>query len=113
MLQRASQEKLRDLHAEQTFNGLFNFRVASKAPSCDIFFKDGNRRKSLGARSGLYGGYCRHSQPRVAIWFCIAVAECGLALSSNNRTSDLRSPGHFFSESICLIAVDLYPIVYR
>ncbi|GFW02037.1 hypothetical protein TNCV_1149171 [Trichonephila clavipes] len=41
------------------------------------------------------GGWCRRFQPRVAIWFCIAVAECGLALSFNNRTSDLRSPGHF------------------
>ncbi|GFU72808.1 hypothetical protein TNCV_3712311 [Trichonephila clavipes] len=35
-------------------------------------------------------------QPRVAIWFCVAVTECGLALSSNDRTPDLRSPGRFF-----------------
>ncbi|GFS81290.1 hypothetical protein TNCV_1224861 [Trichonephila clavipes] len=42
------------------------------------------------------GGWCRRSQPRVAIWFCIAVAECGLVLSSNNRTPDLRNPGCFF-----------------
>ncbi|GFX23809.1 hypothetical protein TNCV_1788401 [Trichonephila clavipes] len=36
------------------------------------------------------------SQPRVEKWFCIAVAECGLALSSNSRTPDLKSTGHFF-----------------
>ncbi|GFV97115.1 hypothetical protein TNCV_3527011 [Trichonephila clavipes] len=38
------------------------------------FFKAGNRLKSLGARSGLYGGWCRCSQPRAAIGFCVAVA---------------------------------------
>ncbi|GFW20416.1 transient-receptor-potential-like protein [Trichonephila clavipes] len=54
------------------------------------------QKQSLGVRSGLYGGWCQSSQPRVAIWFCIAVAECGFTLSSNNRTPDLRSPGHFF-----------------
>ncbi|GFV09696.1 transposable element Tc3 transposase [Trichonephila clavipes] len=44
------------------------------------------------------GGWCRRSQPRVAIWFCIAVAECGLALSSNNRSGKPRPPfpNHFF-----------------
>ncbi|GFU71883.1 hypothetical protein TNCV_1628241 [Trichonephila clavipes] len=40
------------------------------------------------------GGWCKRSQPRVAIWFCIAVTECGLALSSNNRTPDLRPRRH-------------------
>ncbi|GFV99628.1 hypothetical protein TNCV_5079901 [Trichonephila clavipes] len=35
--------------------------------------------------------WCRHSQPGVAIWLCVAVAKYGLALSSINR-----SPGHFF-----------------
>ncbi|GFX29999.1 DET1-and DDB1-associated protein 1 [Trichonephila clavipes] len=28
--------------------------------------------------------------------FCIAIAECGLVLSSNNKTPDLRSPDRFF-----------------
>ncbi|GFW19744.1 hypothetical protein TNCV_1606341 [Trichonephila clavipes] len=42
----------------------------------------------------MYGGWCRRSQPRVAIWFCVAVGECGIALSSNNRTPDQRNPGH-------------------
>ncbi|GFU86558.1 hypothetical protein TNCV_4479941 [Trichonephila clavipes] len=60
-----------------------------------FFLKVGHRRKSLGARSGLYGGCCRHSQPKVAIRFCIVIAECGLALSSNNRPLDMRNPGHF------------------
>ncbi|GFX98342.1 hypothetical protein TNCV_4909851 [Trichonephila clavipes] len=36
------------------------------------------------------------SKPTVAISFCVAIDECGLALSSNNRTPDLKSPGHFF-----------------
>ncbi|GFS70287.1 hypothetical protein TNCV_1067601 [Trichonephila clavipes] len=44
----------------------------------------------------LNGGWCRRSQPRVVIWFCIVVAESGLPLSSNNRTPDLRSSDHFF-----------------
>ncbi|GFV08370.1 hypothetical protein TNCV_328041 [Trichonephila clavipes] len=33
---------------------------------------------------------------KIAIWFCVAVVECDLVLSSNNRTPDLRSPGRFF-----------------
>ncbi|GFW47537.1 hypothetical protein TNCV_3177011 [Trichonephila clavipes] len=36
------------------------------------------------------------SKPTVAIWFCVAVDECELALPSNNRTPDLKSPGRFF-----------------
>ncbi|GFT29205.1 hypothetical protein TNCV_3588021 [Trichonephila clavipes] len=67
-----------------------------KLLSARFFFKTGNRCKSLGVRSRPYGGWCGRSQRSVAIWFCIAVAECGLALTSNNRTPDLRSPGHFF-----------------
>ncbi|GFU27064.1 uncharacterized protein TNCV_280471 [Trichonephila clavipes] len=47
-------------------------------------------------RSGLYGGWCRRSQPRVAKFFCVAVTKCGLTLSSNNRTPELRSPGRVF-----------------
>ncbi|GFV86165.1 hypothetical protein TNCV_671621 [Trichonephila clavipes] len=54
----------------------------------------------------MYGGWCRCSQPRVAISFCIAVAECDLALSSNNRTPAQAT----ILESICLIATDLYPM---
>ncbi|GFS59052.1 hypothetical protein TNCV_69501 [Trichonephila clavipes] len=42
------------------------------------------------------GEWCWRSQPRVAIWFCTAVAECSLTLSSNNRTQNLRNPCHFF-----------------
>ncbi|GFV57382.1 uncharacterized protein TNCV_3173301 [Trichonephila clavipes] len=34
--------------------------------------------------------------PRVAIRFCVSVAECGLALSSNNRKPDLRIPCRLF-----------------
>ncbi|GFX06054.1 transposable element Tcb2 transposase [Trichonephila clavipes] len=54
------------------------------------------RFKPHGARLGLYGGWCRRSQPRVAIWFCVVVSECGLTLSSDNKKPDLRSPVHFF-----------------
>ncbi|GFV02892.1 hypothetical protein TNCV_3610211 [Trichonephila clavipes] len=73
--------------------------VAALFPKClqeRFFFKAGNRRKSLGSRLDLYGGWCKCSQPRATIWFCVVVANCGLALSSNNKTPDLRSQSHFF-----------------
>ncbi|GFV18123.1 hypothetical protein TNCV_169271 [Trichonephila clavipes] len=50
----------------------------------------------FGVRSGLYDGWSRRSQPRVAIWFCVAVAEYGFALFSKSRMLDLRCPGYFF-----------------
>ncbi|GFV59838.1 hypothetical protein TNCV_4739661 [Trichonephila clavipes] len=75
---------------------VFDFSVASKAPSGEILLQSRKRCKSLGARSGLYGGWYRRSRPSIAIWFCTAISECGLALSPNNKTQDLRNPGHFF-----------------
>ncbi|GFY29574.1 hypothetical protein TNCV_2627441 [Trichonephila clavipes] len=50
---------------------------------------------SLDARLELYGGWCKCSQPKLVIWFCVSVADCDLTLSSNNRKPDLRSPGRF------------------
>ncbi|GFU57635.1 hypothetical protein TNCV_3637921 [Trichonephila clavipes] len=38
---------------------------------------------------------------RVALWFCVAIAECGIALSSNNRILDLRSSGRLFRFASC------------
>ncbi|GFV58130.1 hypothetical protein TNCV_2109581 [Trichonephila clavipes] len=93
-IQNASREKFRDLHTEKPFNGLFDFIIASKAPS-----------KQEEADSYLVqdqdcmcvcGGSRRRPQPRATTWFCVAVNECGLTLTSNNRTQGLRSPGCFF-----------------
>ncbi|GFX64882.1 hypothetical protein TNCV_1095261 [Trichonephila clavipes] len=56
-----------------------------------------NNRHTHGASQGETerGRYKWCSKSPVAIWFCVAVGECGLALSFNNRTPDLKSPGHF------------------
>ncbi|GFX13086.1 hypothetical protein TNCV_2357421 [Trichonephila clavipes] len=104
-------EEKRHRKVRQFFDDI-NAALLPKRLPVRFFLKDGNRKNSLGERSGLNGGWCRRFQPRVAIWFCIAVTECDLALSSNNRTPDLRSSDPFFSESICLITVDLYPMMY-
>ncbi|GFV71771.1 hypothetical protein TNCV_777881 [Trichonephila clavipes] len=88
------QEKFRALHTEEAFHYLFDLSIASKAPSSEIFLQSQKQMKVTWCEIRTGGG-CRRSQPRVAIWFCIAVDKCGLALSSNNRTPDLRDPGHF------------------
>ncbi|GFW01885.1 hypothetical protein TNCV_3028561 [Trichonephila clavipes] len=88
-------EKFRALHTEEAFNGLFDFRVASKAPSGEILLHSQKEMKVIWCEIRT-GGWCRHSQPRTAIWFGCAVAECGLTLSSNNRTPELRSPDRVF-----------------
>ncbi|GFV72943.1 hypothetical protein TNCV_1329511 [Trichonephila clavipes] len=54
-LQKPFQGKLRVLHTEEAFNGLFDFSVASKATSFEILLQNGNRGKSLSGRSGLNG----------------------------------------------------------
>ncbi|GFW97638.1 hypothetical protein TNCV_685081 [Trichonephila clavipes] len=53
-------------------------------------------RRDSASKPGTYESHLMRDQdcmadlsPRVAVWFCIAVAECGLALP------DLRSPDHF------------------
>ncbi|GFX07328.1 hypothetical protein TNCV_503861 [Trichonephila clavipes] len=64
----------------------------------DIYFPQGFLQKEMKVTwcEIRTDGGCRRSQPRVAMWFCIATAECALAMSSNNRTPDLRNPGRFF-----------------
>ncbi|GFU64974.1 hypothetical protein TNCV_4046401 [Trichonephila clavipes] len=94
-LQEPFQEKFKVLPTEKVFNGFFDFSIASKAHSGKILPQRKNQRKLVGARSGLCG-WCRRSQPRVAIYFCNAVTECGLTLSSNDGTIDLRKLGQFF-----------------
>ncbi|GFX18971.1 hypothetical protein TNCV_322761 [Trichonephila clavipes] len=74
---------------------LFSRNDSSPAPSGEILPQSQKRMKYTwwDIRTGVW---CRLSQPRVAIWFCIVVTECVLALSSNNRTPDLKNPGRFF-----------------
>ncbi|GFT61902.1 hypothetical protein TNCV_4497141 [Trichonephila clavipes] len=73
------------------------FSIASKALSGEIFLQRRKQVKVTWYKIGtICGGWCRCSLPRVAIWFCVAIAECSLALSSNNRTPDLRNKGRFF-----------------
>ncbi|GFX16235.1 hypothetical protein TNCV_4704891 [Trichonephila clavipes] len=88
------QEKFRALHTEEAFNGLFDINIASKAPSRELRLQSEKQMKVTWCEIRT-GGWCRRSQPREAIWFCIAVTEGVLALSSN-RKPDLRNPGHFF-----------------
>ncbi|GFX10025.1 hypothetical protein TNCV_4101641 [Trichonephila clavipes] len=70
--------------------------IASKTPSSEILRQSRKQMKVTWCEIRTVWRWCRHSQLRVAIWFCITVAECGLAMSSNNKTPDLRSPGLFF-----------------
>ncbi|GFW84859.1 hypothetical protein TNCV_681471 [Trichonephila clavipes] len=88
------QEKFRALHTEEAFNGLFDFSIASKVTSGKILLQSQKQMKFTGCNIRI-GGWCRRSQPRVAIWLCIAIANCALALSFNNITLDLRKPGLF------------------
>ncbi|GFS56755.1 hypothetical protein TNCV_2221891 [Trichonephila clavipes] len=82
---------------KEAFNGLFDFSIASKAPSSEILLQSWKQMKITWCEiRTVY----RRFQPTAAILFCIAVTECGLALSSNNRTSYLRSPGHFFRNAL-------------
>ncbi|GFU86201.1 hypothetical protein TNCV_368591 [Trichonephila clavipes] len=95
-LRKPIQEIFRALHTEEAFNGLFDFRIVSKAPSGEILLQS-QKQMNVTWCEIRTGGGCRRSQPRVAIWFCIAVVECGLALSFNsNRTPGLRNPDCFF-----------------
>ncbi|GFS52157.1 hypothetical protein TNCV_1105411 [Trichonephila clavipes] len=41
-LQKAFQEKLRALHVEEAFNGLFDISISSKAPSGEILIRSRN-----------------------------------------------------------------------
>ncbi|GFW06068.1 hypothetical protein TNCV_4478601 [Trichonephila clavipes] len=85
------------LHTEEAFSGLFDFSIASKASSGEILLQSQKQTKVTWCEIWT-GVWCRCSQPRVrvVIWFCVAVTESDLSLSSNNRTPDLRSPGRFF-----------------
>ncbi|GFX20431.1 hypothetical protein TNCV_3487891 [Trichonephila clavipes] len=124
-IQKALKEKLRALHMEETFFGLFVFSIASKAPSGQILLLSRKQMRGIGARSGLYGKLCRHSQPRVAVRFCVAVTECSLGMSSSNRTLDLRtqaisisSVGHEFHPRRTILFVygtssELQPSLHR
>ncbi|GFT11474.1 hypothetical protein TNCV_2522961 [Trichonephila clavipes] len=47
-------------------------------------------------RSELHGRWCRDFRSRVTKGFYDVITESDLALSSSNRTPDLRSPDHFF-----------------
>ncbi|GFS79942.1 hypothetical protein TNCV_750841 [Trichonephila clavipes] len=79
-------------------------RASRGSPMPEIIFKIAFRRDSsqpetdenhLVRDQECMGDWYRRSQPGDAKWFCVAVAECGLVLSSNNRTSDIRSLGRF------------------
>ncbi|GFT56848.1 hypothetical protein TNCV_2522501 [Trichonephila clavipes] len=56
----------------------------SKAPSGEILLQ--SRKQIKVTWCEIKTVWCRRSKPRIAIWFCVAVAE-----SSNNRTPDLRN----------------------
>ncbi|GFW65193.1 hypothetical protein TNCV_394591 [Trichonephila clavipes] len=82
--------KLKATEIEEEFNDLVDFSIASNAPFGEILE---NRRKRLGARSGLHGegvGIPNHTHTRVVIWLGVAIIEL-----SNIITPDLRSMGRF------------------
>ncbi|GFX62028.1 hypothetical protein TNCV_3741961 [Trichonephila clavipes] len=88
-----NRKKFRALHTEEAFNSLFDFSIASKDFS-EIFSS-----KPETDESHLVQDPDRDTgapKPTVAISLCVAVDECGLALSSNNRTPHLKSLCHFF-----------------
>ncbi|GFW30664.1 hypothetical protein TNCV_456011 [Trichonephila clavipes] len=60
--------KLRALDTEEAFNGLFDFIITSKMPSGKIFLQSQKEMKVTWYEIRT-GGWCRHSQPRVAICF--------------------------------------------
>ncbi|GFY36375.1 hypothetical protein TNCV_3450781 [Trichonephila clavipes] len=76
--QRQTNYATQALHMEEAFNGLFDFSIASKAPSGEIILQSHKQMKATRCEM-MYCGWCRRSQPRVAIWFCVAIGECGLA----------------------------------
>ncbi|GFV18454.1 hypothetical protein TNCV_4468901 [Trichonephila clavipes] len=91
------QEKFRALYTEESFNGLFDFSIASKAPSGEILLQ--SRKQMTVTWCGIKTvWWMMNASPTKN---CNMVLRCrcrvcGLALSSNNKTPYLRSPGHFF-----------------
>jgi len=76
--------------ASLTSSSSWNRRLARKDLRCR------NKWKSLGAKSGLYGGWSNCSQPNVVIRFCIVAAVCGRALSWIITTPQLSMPCSLF-----------------
>ncbi|GFW78444.1 hypothetical protein TNCV_1379901 [Trichonephila clavipes] len=92
-LQKTHEEKFKALHLEEAFNGLFDFSSASKVSSGEILLQSWKQMKVTWCEIRTVD----YSLPTKSCnMVCVAVAECGLALSSNNRTPDLRSPDNFF-----------------
>ncbi|GFT39216.1 hypothetical protein TNCV_2897361 [Trichonephila clavipes] len=82
------------LHTEEALNTLFDFSIASKATPGEIFRQSQKQMKVTWCEirtviQALQTNSCN-------IVLRCRLDECGLALSSNNRTSDLKSPGRFF-----------------
>ncbi|GFV39898.1 hypothetical protein TNCV_1850351 [Trichonephila clavipes] len=59
----------RTLHMEETLNGSFDIRIVSKALSGEILLQSQKQMKVTWSEIRT-GGWCRCSQPRVAIRFC-------------------------------------------
>ncbi|GFV87077.1 hypothetical protein TNCV_5112951 [Trichonephila clavipes] len=86
-LQKPFQEKFRALHFEEAFNDLFNFSIASIAPSGEILFQSQKQMKVTWCEIRTGGG-CRRSQTRVS---CNMVLHCRSRMWSHIVTSTTES----------------------